>query len=91
MKSKADLSLANAAVAALERLRSVPVQTAKGELDALYFKVRHTHVDQGAEQVEAERAIDALRMALDQESISLRAAWDQAVNKTKAWRDWLVS
>ena len=91
MKSKADLSLANAAVAALERLRSVPVQTAKGELDALYFKVRHTHVDQGAEQVEAEREIDALRMALDQESISLRAAWDQAVNKAKAWRDWLVS
>jgi hypothetical protein len=91
MKSKADLSLANGAVETLERLRSVPVQAAKAELDALYFKVRHTHVDQGAEQVEAERAINALRMALDQESISLRAAWDQAVDKTKAWRDWLIS
>jgi hypothetical protein len=91
MKSKADLSLANAAVETLERLRSVPVQAAKAELDALYFEVRHTHVDQGAEQAEAERAINALRLALDQESISLRAAWDQAVDKTKAWRDWLIS
>jgi hypothetical protein len=90
MKSKADLSLANGAVETLERLRSVPIQ-AKAELDTLYFKVRHTHVDQGAEQVQAERAINALRMALDQESISLHAAWDQAVDKTKAWRDWLVS
>jgi hypothetical protein len=83
MKSVADLALANEAVETLERLQFVPTLAAKDELKALYSKVRQTHVNQGAERGEADRAINALRMALDQESINIRSAWDKAIEKTK--------
>ena len=80
MKSVADLALANEALETLKRLKFVPAASAAPELKALYFKVRKSHVDQGAEQSEAERVISELRMALDQESINIRGAWDRAID-----------
>jgi predicted nucleotidyltransferase component of viral defense system len=76
------------------QLQFAATAAAPPELKALYFKVRQTHIDQGAERGEADRAINALRMARDQEYINLQnlhAAWEQAINKTKAWRDWLAA
>ena len=64
------------AIATLKRLRSSGEGTVRQELDSLFYKVRHTHPDQGDARSDVSIALQKLRGGLTRRAAnSARQYW----------------